>query len=1116
MFLLVVVEEELTNDVSVDEIWAEGKEEMAMGNGLQTHARITRIGLSNDTNLRNHLVNLYSKCGAFGYARKLIDECSEPDLVSWSALVSGYARNGFGEEALLAFREMYLLGLRCNEFTLPSVLKACSITKGLMPGKQVHGLVMVTGFESDVFVANTLVVMYAKCGALEDSRRLFDLMPERNIVSWNALFSCYVQNDIFEEALGLFREMILRGIRPDEYSLSCILNACTGMGDINQGKRIHGDLIKRGYDSDPFSANALVDMYAKGGDLQDSMAVFEGIGKPDIVSWNAIIAGCVLHEYHDWALKLFRRMKYSGTCPNMFTLSSALKACAGLGLEKLGRQLHSVLLNMNIKSDPFVSVGLIDMYCKSGLLEEAKAVYWLMPQKDLVALNAMISGLSQNGEEIEALYLCSDMYKEGIGLNETTMCAILNSTASLRAVNICKQVHALSVKSGLQSDVYVSNSLIDSYGKCENVEDACKVFEECPFGDLASFTSMIASYAQCGQGEEALKLYIKMQDMELKPDPFVCSSLLNACANLSAYEQGKQIHVHILKFGFMSDGFAGNSLVNMYAKCGSVDDASRAFSEIPDRGIVSWSAMIGGLAQHGHGKEALNLFTEMLKNGISPNHVRRRMKESNVKKEPGISWMEVKDKVHTFIVGDRSHSRSGEIYAKLDELRDLMNKAGYVPMVEIDLHDVEESEKELLLFHHSEKLAVAFGLIATPPGAPIRIKKNLRVCLDCHTAFKFICKIVSREIVVRDMLKTHQGAEVDIIDRVPTPCGLVRSSVALDHPKTKVFKIIIFGAIRRATIARKFIPVYLGSAFKNKGVQPLLDGVVSYLPCPTEVMLSGTPAGPLAALAFKLEEGRFGIYEGFIRRGDSIINVNTGKKVKVPRLGRMHSNEMEEVVVYLPIEELYHVFHSLLNVLMARRFFLVWESCIWTYMLNAFEGNIRCQQVDATVGKPRVNFRETVTQRTEFDYLHKKQTGGQGQYGRVTGGSLIGHPVENIRVALTDGASHAVDSSELAFKLAAIYAFRKCYPEARLVILEPIMLVELKAPTEFQGTVTGDINKRVYLRKGVIVGNDQDGDDSVITADVPLNNMFGYSTSLRSMTQVKQINIQMQNSICIA
>ncbi|XP_058203545.1 elongation factor G-2, mitochondrial-like isoform X2 [Rhododendron vialii] len=423
------------------------------------------------------------------------------------------------------------------------------------------------------------------------------------------------------------------------------------------------------------------------------------------------------------------------------------------------------------------------------------------------------------------------------------------------------------------------------------------------------------------------------------------------------------------------------------------------------------------------------------------------------------------------------------------------------------------------------------------------------------------------------------------------------------------------GAIRRATIARKFIPVFMGSAFKNKGVQPLLDGVLSYLPCPTEVsnyaldqnsneekvMLSGTPAGPLVALAFKLEEGRFGqltylrIYEGVIRRGDSIINVNTGKKVKIPRLGRMHSNEMEEIqeahagqivavfgvdcasgdtftdgsvrytmtsmnvpepVMSLAVSPVSKdsggQFSKALNRFQREdptfRVGLDAESgqTIISGMgelhLDIYVERIRREyKVDATVGKPRVNFRETVTQRAEFDYLHKKQTGGQGQYGRVTGyieplphgsstkfefenmivgqaipsnfipaiekgfkeaansGSLIGHPVENIRVALTDGASHAVDSSELAFKLASIYAFRKCYPEARPVILEPIMLVELKAPTEFQGTVTGDINKR----KGVIVGNDQDGDDSVITAHVPLNNMFGYSTSLRSMTQGK-------------
>ncbi|XP_028062515.1 pentatricopeptide repeat-containing protein At5g04780, mitochondrial-like isoform X1 [Camellia sinensis] len=846
--------------------------------GLQIHAHLTKTGLYEDTKLQNHLINLYSKCRAFGYARKLIDESPQLDLISWSALISGYAQNGLADEALLAFHEMHLLGVKSNEFTFPSVLKACSITRDLIQGKQIHGIVVVTGFESDVFVANTLVVMYAKCGEFVDSRRLFDEIPERNVVSWNALFSCYVQSDFFAEALGLFQEMVLTGINPDEYSLSSILNACTGLGDVNQGKRIHGHLIKLGYDSDPFSANALVDMYAKGGCIDDATVVFEEIAEPDIVSWNAIIAGCVLHEYLEWALELLRQMKRSGASPNMFTLSSALKACAGLGLQKLGRELHSVLVKMDVKLDPFVSVGLIDMYCKCDLMKDARAVYNFMPEKDLIALNAMISGHLHNGDDVEAFSLFTEMYKDGIGFNQTTLLTILNSTAGLQVVNVCGQVHALSVKSGHQSDIYVVNSLIDSYGKCGKVEYAAKVFEECPFGDLASFTSMITTYAQYGQGEEALKLYLKMQDMELKPDPFVCSSLLNACANLSAYEQGKQMHVHILKFGFMSDVFAGNSLVNMYAKCGSVDDAGRAFSEIAERGIVSWSAMIGGLAQHGHGKEALNLFNEMLKDGICPNYVtlvsvlcacnhaglvaeakryfesmkelfgiqptqehyacmidllgragkleeamdlvskmpfeanasvwggllgaarihknielgqraaemlftlepeksgthvllaniyasagmwenvakvRRLMKESNVKKEPGISWIEVKDKIYTFIVGDRNHSRSAEIYAKLDELRDLMNKAGYVPMVEIDLHDVKRSEKELLLSFHSEKLAVAFGLIATPPGAPIRVKKNLRVCVDCHTAFKYICKIVSREIIIRDINRFH-------------------------------------------------------------------------------------------------------------------------------------------------------------------------------------------------------------------------------------------------------------------------------------------------------------------------------------------------------------------------
>ncbi|PIN23570.1 hypothetical protein CDL12_03716 [Handroanthus impetiginosus] len=448
--------------------------------GLQIHAHLIKVGLSQDPKHRNHLINLYSKCKVFCNARKLIEESPEPDLVSWSSLVSGYAQNGLGEEALLAFHEAHVLGVKCNEFTFPSVLKACASTKNFILGRQVHGLVVATGFESDVFVANTLLVMYAKCGHLVDSRRLFEDIPEKNGVSWNAILSCYTQSDSFGEAMGLFYEMIAGGVRPDEFSLSIILNAATGLGDISQGKKVHGYIIKLGYEGDPFSLNALVDMYAKGGDLGDAITVFNNIPDPDIVSWNAIIAGCVLHENYNRALELLDEMKKSGICPNLFTLSSALKACAALGDQELGKQFHANLIKMDIMKDPFVTAGLIDMYFKCHLMKDAVTIYHLMLEKDLVAINAMISGHVENGEYREAINLFVEMYRQTMEFDQATLLAVLNAIAAFEAILDCKQIHALIVKSGYQADNFVLNSLIDSYGKCGHVQDAAKVFEECP------------------------------------------------------------------------------------------------------------------------------------------------------------------------------------------------------------------------------------------------------------------------------------------------------------------------------------------------------------------------------------------------------------------------------------------------------------------------------------------------------------------------------------------------------------------------------------------------------------------------------------------------------------
>ncbi|EFN59906.1 hypothetical protein CHLNCDRAFT_56440 [Chlorella variabilis] len=514
-----------------------------------------------------------------------------------------------------------------------------------------------------------------------------------------------------------------------------------------------------------------------------------------------------------------------------------------------------------------------------------------------------------------------------------------------------------------------------------------------------------------------------------------------------------------------------------------------------------------------------------------------------------------------------------------------------------------------------EKLRLNAAAVQLPIGS----EDSLRGLVDLVERRAFHFEGSSGEKVVEVPLSAELKEEVEakraeLVEHVAEVDEALGEHFVLEEP---IDGGMLADAIRRSVLGLKFVPVFMGSAFKNRGVQLLLDGVSDYLPSPLDVnnfaldldkgeervLLPCSKTGPLVALAFKLEEGRFGqltymrIYSGVVRKGDNIVNQTSGKRIKVPRLVRMHADELEDIteaaagdiVAMFGVEcasgdtfcdgattlamtsiSVPEPVMSLAVAPKARD-----QSANFSKALNRFtkedptfkvamdpesgqtivsgmgelhleiyiERMKREYKVDCEVGKPRVNFREAVTRRAEFDYLHKKQSGGQGQYGRVTGyleplpadhptkfefengilgnaippnfipacekgfreavnaGALIGHPVEGVRVVLTDGAAHAVDSSELAFKLACMFAFKQGYEKAAPTILEPIMNVEasITAPSEFQGNIIGDVNRR----KGIIMSSEQEGDDVVINAHVPLNEMFGYSTGLRSMTQGK-------------
>lgn len=423
---------------------------------------------------------------------------------------------------------------------------------------------------------------------------------------------------------------------------------------------------------------------------------------------------------------------------------------------------------------------------------------------------------------------------------------------------------------------------------------------------------------------------------------------------------------------------------------------------------------------------------------------------------------------------------------------------------------------------------------------------------------------------------------------------------------------MVHEAIRRGTLALEFAPVMIGSAYKNKGVQPLLDAVQAYLPSPTDVentaldldneeenvKVSNDPGDPVVALAFKLEDGRYGqltyvrTYQGVLKKGDFIFNTRTGKKVKVGRLVRMHSNEMEEIneagsgdivalfgvdcasgdtfcdssinwsmsSMYVPTPVISLAINPVDNKAQENMSKALNRFCKEDPTFKSFvdhetsetiisgmgelhlevyvERMKREYQAEVEVGAPRVAYRETITQRADFDYTHKKQTGGSGQFGRIGGymepleegeyefvdeivggaipreyipacdkgfrasmakGVLTGAPITGVRCLINDGNSHSVDSSDMAFQQAAKGAFRQGYQKASPVIMEPIMKVAVEGPSEFQGAVMGSLNQR----RGVIVGTFEEGTYTVVEAEMPLSEMFGYSTTLRSLTQGK-------------
>ncbi|KAJ7542119.1 hypothetical protein O6H91_10G090800 [Diphasiastrum complanatum] len=616
--------------------------------------------------------------------------------------------------------------------------------------------------------------MYSKCGSVLDAHKVFSNMPQRNVYSWTAIISAYADSGQGEKAINLFQLMQRTGLAPDKVVFVVVLKACASLAALEQGKQLHSDIIKRGFQSDVIVGSTLVDMYAKCGCTDDARELFNNMSERNVVSWNAMIAGYAQNGLGKEALALYKQMKQEGVQPNNVTFVVLLKACASLAALEQGKQLHSDIIKRGFQSDVIVGNTLVDMYAKCKCIEDARELFNYMSERDVVSWSAMIAGYAQNGLGKEALALYEQMKQEGVQPDIVTFTCVLSACASLAALEQGKQLHFDIIKRGFQSDVIVGSTLVDMYAKCGCIEDARELFNYMSERDVVSWSAMIAGYAQNGLGKEALALYEQMKQEGVQPDNVTFTCVLSACAHSRLVDEGRYVFDSMCKDHDVTptkEHYA--CMVDLLARAGCWADAELFINKMPIQpDSVVWMTLLGAARNHGHveiGRRAFDLVVKLEPKNAAPYvllsniyaaagrndelaKIRNEMKDAGLKTIHGCSWIEVDNQVHAFVVGDATHP---QILAELDRLAGLMKEAGYIPDLSFVLDDVEDEEKEKALCKHSEKLAIAFGLISTPPETTIRIKKNLRVCGDCHNATKIISKIVRREIIVMDANRSH-------------------------------------------------------------------------------------------------------------------------------------------------------------------------------------------------------------------------------------------------------------------------------------------------------------------------------------------------------------------------
>jgi pentatricopeptide repeat protein len=578
---------------------------IAVMHGEAVHDSIARHGFEACADVVASMVDMYASCGRIEDARKVFDSFPlGKDGVLWTAFLDGLVRNGCADRALQAVKDMQSCGrFKPDKVTFLSALRACGLSGSMLLGSVLHAQIMESALETEIVVANALIDMYSKCGALNDACSLFDELKTPSIVSWGAMITAFASHGRHLCALRLLEKMHENHVETNHIILMNLLKACAGKKAIDEGRVLHHHIIEGGMEMDCVDVDCtLIDMYAKCGSVDEAHSVFDMQSHHDAVSWDAIIVGYAHNGHDSLACKLFRRMQKEGVKPELVTYACLLKSVLNMQVSRNGKHLHHGIIHDGFEHDEAIGNLLLDMYAKLGGVEDALRVFDSLKNVSKVSWSALMEGYVEHGDGLLGLQIFSMMEQTGIELDRVAYLCALKACSLTSTGMHGRLIHDHIIRSGHENGSSIGNALIHMYVKCLCVKEAGKLFDCSAFRDIEAWGAMVYGYAMQGNYRSVDLLFEAMQQHGLKPNDVMFTSILSACCQESAVKQGEFYFNRMESYGVKPTVEHVTCMIDLLGGAGYLDAAKQILNNISASqcSIMGWMSLLTACRGYGN------------------------------------------------------------------------------------------------------------------------------------------------------------------------------------------------------------------------------------------------------------------------------------------------------------------------------------------------------------------------------------------------------------------------------------------------------------------------------------------------------------------------------------